>query len=80
MAAKNRGAIMDNLHIASNISLPPNLYSFGTGSGEVARISQDGIMRFTVEANDENAARFVKCIEGIIKTRLTGIEVSEKSA
>ena len=76
---------MDNLNLdirgvpaVLNTSLPPNTITFITGSGEVARISPDGVMRFTIEANDENAARFVECIEGLIKRRLTGIEVFEK--
>ncbi len=63
-----------------NTSLPPNAIAFNTGAGEVARISPDGIMRFAVEANDENAARFVECIEGFIKKRLTGVDVATKSA
>lgn len=46
---------------------------------EVARISPDGIMRFTVEANDENAARFVECIERLFGERLAGVDVVKKS-
>jgi len=44
-------------------------------SKEVARISPDGILSFTVEASDENAAKF---IENLIKRRLTGLDVTKK--
>jgi hypothetical protein len=58
----------------------PNLIQFhiGLDSREVAKISADGVMRFTVDANDENAAKFVECIENFIGRRLTGIEVERK--
>lgn len=43
----------------------------------VAVIGTDGIMRFTVDANDENARQFVECIERFISRRLTGVEVEK---
>jgi hypothetical protein len=50
------------------------------GNREVARIGPDGIMRFSVEANDENAARFVECIEMYIGRRLAGVTVDVQTS
>lgn len=47
--------------------------SFGNGS-QVAYIDSDGIFHFTVEANDENALKFIECIERVIGRRITGIK------
>ena len=58
--------------------LPPNVIAFNSNRGEVARIDADGIMRFTVDASDENAARFIACIETVIGRRVTGIVVDSK--
>jgi hypothetical protein len=57
---------------------PKNAVSFVSTAGEVARIDIDGIMHFTIEANDENALKFVACIESIIGRKLTGVEVTKK--
>jgi hypothetical protein len=32
----------------------------------VARITPDGVMHFTVEASDENAKRFIECIDRML--------------
>ena len=45
---------------------------------EICRIGPDGIMRFAVDASDENAAKFVECIENHLKVRLTGLQVEYK--
>ncbi len=60
-----------------NTFKPANFFSFNSPGREVARIDADGIMRFTVEANDENAAKFVACIENFIGRKLTGVEVTK---
>lgn len=61
-----------------NTSVPVmNAFSF-QHQGEVARIDNDGIMHFTIEANDDNALKFVACIESIIERKLTGVEVTKK--
>ena len=67
------------LGINASQSTPSTTFSVG-GNREVARIGSDGIMRFTVEANDENAAKFVECIELVIGRRLSGVYVSKASA
>lgn len=51
--------------------------TFQSASEQVASISSDGIMRFTVDATDANAAKFVECIENVIGRRLTGVEVTD---
>lgn len=57
-------------------SIPANTIRFmNTECGTVAEISPDGIMRFTVEATDANAAKFVECIEKFLNLRLAGIKV-----
>jgi hypothetical protein len=74
----------DNLSLQVNGPLqirntaPNPTLSFGNGK-ELARITPDGIMQFTVEANDENALKFIECIEQVIARRLTGIEVQTPS-
>lgn len=57
--------------------LPPNSFAFyqNYGQKEVARIGSDGIMRFSIDATDENAKRFVDLIEQLINRQLTGISV-----
>lgn len=64
--------------LVRNMDLPPNVMAFNSNRGEVARIDADGIMRFTVDASDENAARFIACIENFIGRRVTGIVVDSK--
>ncbi len=54
-----------------------NAFSF-QHHGEVARIDADGIMRFSIDANDENAAKFIACIEAVIGRRVTGVVVDSK--
>lgn len=57
---------------------PPNTIRFMNSTSEkVAEIGPDGIMRFTVEATDANAAKFVECIERFINMRLAGIKVTD---
>ncbi len=56
-----------------------NIMIFSSGSGEVARVTPAGVMKFSIEANDENALRFVECIERVIKKRLTGIDIVKLS-
>jgi hypothetical protein len=56
-----------------------NIMIFSSGSGEVARVTPEGVMKFSIEANDENALRFVECIERVIKKRLTGIDIVKLS-
>jgi len=63
-----------------NPELPENTIASIHQAGILARISDDGIMRFTVEANDENAAKFVASIENVIKRRITGIDVDVRPA
>ena len=46
--------------------------------GLMAKITSDGILRFAVEASDENAEKFIKCLEDVFERRLTGIEVTRK--
>lgn len=57
--------------------LPPNSFAFyqNYGQKEVARIGPDGIMRFSIDATDENAKRFVDLIEQLVGRQLTGIDV-----
>ena len=43
----------------------------------ISVIGHDGIMRFKIDANDENAVKFIECIEWQIGRRLTGIEVEK---
>lgn len=56
----------------------PNTIKFyiDYGKTEVARIDSDGIMRFTVDATDENAKQFVELIEQVFNRRLTGVDVN----
>ena len=67
---------LDNLLTvkASDMALT-NTVTFASHGKEVARISPDGILRFTVEASDENALRFIECMESVFVSRLTGIDV-----
>lgn len=46
---------------------------FTTRAGAVAEIDADGILRFKVDATDENAIRFIQAIEDVLGRRLTGI-------
>lgn len=62
------------LQIRSTVKAPT--LSFGNDK-ELARITADGILKFTVEANDENALKFIECIEQAFARRLTGIEVKQ---
>lgn len=53
----------------------PSEFRFTANTNQtVAFIGTDGIMRFTVDASDENARNFVECIERCISRRLTGME------
>lgn len=54
-----------------------NVITFRDGSQEVAFITQDGIIRFIIDANDENAKAFVECIEKYLLTRLSGVAAQE---
>lgn len=56
--------------------LPPNTVRFSDSAfNELARITPDGIMHFTVDPTDENAAKFINCIETFLSTRINGIAV-----
>ena len=59
---------------ASDMTLASTV-TFASHGKEVARISPDGILRFTVEASDENALRFIECMERVFVSRLTGLDV-----
>lgn len=62
------------------VSQPTVKYAieFKAGPEAIASISAEGIMRFSIDANDENAAKFVECIEKYVAGRqLTGIEVTK---
>ena len=71
--------LSDQPLLIRNMGLPPNVMTFNANHGEVARIDADGIMRFTVDASDENAAKFIACIETVIGRRVTGIVVDSKN-
>lgn len=71
--------LSDKSLLIRNMDLPPNVMTFNSNQGEVARIDADGIMRFTIDANDENAANFIACIETCIGRRVTGIVVDSKN-
>ena len=58
-------------------SIHKELRFFEVNAQPVAVIGSDGIMRFKVDATDENAKRFVECIEKLIGRRLAGIEVEQ---
>lgn len=59
----------------------PNVITFNSGlNQELARITPDGIMHFKVDASDENAEKFVKCIENFLNVRLTGINAIKLDA
>lgn len=60
-----------------NTALPMNNIVFHN-HGEIARVGKDGVLRFTVDANDENAAKFIACIETVIGRRVTGVSVDSK--
>lgn len=47
---------------------------FFSDNQTIATISKDGVMRFAVEASDENAAKFIECIERVFNRRLTGVD------
>jgi hypothetical protein len=62
-------------HESYSLSNIKNFDNFRIFEPEVfAIISKDGIMKFKVEANDQNAKRFVECIENYLKTRISDIE------
>lgn len=56
----------------------PHTFRFHGDNQELARITPDGIMHFTVDATDENAAKFVALIEGFTGKKLKGIDVTSK--
>ena len=58
-------------------SLLENTIVFSNMNGQLAEISPEGILRFTIEANDENAEKFIKCIESALQIRLTGLDVTK---
>ena len=61
---------------AIEASIPPNTIEFSDSECTVlARITPDGIMHFTVDPTDENAAKFIDCIETFLSTRINGIVV-----
>jgi len=45
--------------------LTPNQITFNNPE-PVAKITPDGVMHFTVDASDENAKRFIKCIDNML--------------
>lgn len=56
----------------------PNTFRFHGDNQVLAQITPDGILHFTVDATDENAAKFVALIEGLIGKKLKGIDVTSK--
>lgn len=57
-----------------DLNLPPNTVRFSDSEFNVlAHITDDGIMHFTVDPTDENAAKFIDCIETFLATRINGI-------
>ena len=67
----------DSSRLLIHNRLPPNIITFrqNYGQTEVARIDSDGIMRFSIDATDENAKLFVDLIEQLINKRLTGVDI-----
>lgn len=65
--------------MTGNIFYPHESYSlsnFRISEPEMfAIIRKDGIIKFKVEANDQNAKRFVEYIENYLKTRISDIEI-----
>jgi hypothetical protein len=62
--------------LAIGESLQRNTIHFlNEANGQVAMITPDGIMHFTVDPTDENAAAFIDCIETFLSTRINGIVV-----
>jgi hypothetical protein len=55
---------MNNLFIP-NTEQTPGIFMFNN-PGPVAKITADGVMHFTVCASDENAKRFIECIDNIL--------------
>lgn len=51
-----------------------NTITFNNANNVTATISPDGILRFNIEANDENALQFIECIERVLDTRITAIK------
>jgi len=39
---------------------------YSSDSTELARITPDGVMEFKVDATDENARRFIDCIDNVL--------------
>lgn len=57
-------------------SIPPNTVEFRDSECTVlAHITPDGIMHFTVDPTDQNAAKFINCIETFLSIRINGIVV-----
>lgn len=54
---------------------PMNVRLCGNASQTLTEIDADGILRVRVDHTDENAAKFVECIENFLKRRMIGIEV-----
>lgn len=62
-------------------SLPRNTIEFRNElQHPIATITPDGIMHFTVDPTDENAAAFINCIETFLSTRINGIVVKGAKA
>lgn len=57
-------------------SIPRNTVEFRDSEFTLlAQITPDGIMHFTVDPTDENATKFIRCIETFLSTRINGIVV-----
>lgn len=62
--------------LAIGASLQRNTIEFrNEWQGPIAMITPDGIMHFSVDPTDENAAAFIGCIETFLSTRINGIVV-----
>lgn len=66
------------LQIHPNEELEPIAFTFFSEPATVlAQITHDGILHFTVDPTDENAAKFIDCIETFLSTRINGIVVKD---
>ena len=76
-SSQGSGGIMwadNSFHIRN----PPDPLQIHTQAGRIATIGRDGIFRFCIEANDQNAAKFIECIERVVGKRITGVDVTVK--
>lgn len=55
-------------------NIPFTNYIFSNNQ-ELAKIDPDGILTFCVAADDENAKKFIECMERIFNRNITGIKI-----